>query len=81
MTNYLNKASRFTKTVIEVAKSNGYHDFVEQACNKESQARFLENIKSFGATDRTGAGNTQQQVQVSYKLTPHRFKSTVSQVV
>ena len=58
MTNYLNKASQFTKTVIEVAKSNGYHDFVEQACNKESQARFLENIKSFGATDRTGAGNT-----------------------
>ena len=58
MTNYLNKASQFTKTVIEVAKSNGYHDFVEQACNKESQARFLENIKSFGATDRTGTGNT-----------------------
>ena len=60
MTNYLNKASQFTKTVIEVAKSNGYHDFVEQACNKESQAKFLENIKSFGATDRTGTGNTPQ---------------------
>ena len=58
MTNYLNKASQFTKAIVEVAKSNGYHDFVEQACNKESQARFLENIKSFGATDRSGTGNT-----------------------
>ena len=58
MTNYLNKASQFTEAVIKIAKSNGHHDFVEQACNKESQAKFLENIKSFGATDRTGAGNT-----------------------
>lgn len=58
MTNYLNKASQFTEAVIKVAKLNGYHDFVEQACNKESQARFLENIKSFGATDRIGQGNT-----------------------
>ena len=58
MTNYLNQASKFTKAIVEVAKANGYHDFVEQACNKESQARFLENIKSFTATDRTGAGNT-----------------------
>ena len=58
MTNYLNKASQFTEAVIKIAKSNGYHDFVEQACNKESQARFLENMKSFGATDRSGTGNT-----------------------
>lgn len=58
MTNYLNKASQFTEAVIKIAKSNGHHDFVEQACNKESQARFLENIKSFGATDRSGTGNT-----------------------
>ena len=58
MTNYLNKASQFTEAVIKIAKSNGHHDFVEQACNKESQARFLENMKSFGATDRVGTGNT-----------------------
>lgn len=58
MTNYLNKARQFTETVIKVAKSNGYDDFVEKACNKESQARFLENMKSFTATDRSGTGNT-----------------------
>lgn len=58
MTNYLNKARQFTEAVIKIAKSEGYHDFVEQACNKESQARFLENMKSFGATDRSGTGNT-----------------------
>lgn len=58
MSNNIQKGTDFIQTVVEVAKARKAKEFLQEVCNEKSQAEFLENMKSFTATDRTGSGNT-----------------------